>query len=88
MAAHLQRYRSELNSLEVTIADIDRQLTEMRHFHDSTDDANRQLIHGLNQTASQVRATNDFGQELEKKLNNILALVSSIYLPYRSDQCL
>ncbi|KAF2690742.1 hypothetical protein K458DRAFT_482942 [Lentithecium fluviatile CBS 122367] len=75
IAAHLHRYRPELNSLEATIRDIDRQLTEMRHVHESTDDANRRLIHGLAQTASQARATNDFGQELEKKLSNILALL-------------
>jgi chromosome segregation ATPase len=75
IAAHLHRYRSELNSLEAVIVDIGCQLTELRHLHESTEDSNRQIAHGLDQTASQVKATNDFCQELEKKLSNILALV-------------
>jgi hypothetical protein len=77
IAAHLHRYRSELNSLEASIAYVGHQLTEMRHIHNETDHANRRVIHGLEQTASQIKATNDFSLELEKKLNNILALVCS-----------
>ena len=75
IAAHLHRYRSELNSLEATITSVSQQLTELHHIHESTNDANRRLVHGFDQTASQVRSTNDFCQELEKKLGNILALV-------------
>ncbi|PVH92281.1 hypothetical protein DM02DRAFT_663083 [Periconia macrospinosa] len=73
IASHLHRYRSELNSLEATITNKSHQLTEMRHIHESTDDANRRIVHELDQTGSQVKATNDFSQELEKKLSNILA---------------
>jgi ABC-type transporter Mla subunit MlaD len=47
----------------------------MRHVHNQTNDANRQVVHALDQIASQIRATNDFSQELEKKLTNILAVV-------------
>ncbi|KAF2726635.1 hypothetical protein EJ04DRAFT_582560 [Polyplosphaeria fusca] len=75
IAAHLHRYGSELKSLEATISDMDKQLTEVCNFHERTDDANRQIIHGLNHIASQVREINDFVLELEKKLNNILALL-------------
>lgn len=78
IAAHLHRYRSELTSLEATIADIRSHLTAMNDSHNSTDDANGQVFRGLDQTASQVRAINDFGQELEKKIDNILALASNI----------
>jgi hypothetical protein len=72
IAAHLQRYRSELNSLEATIADI-FQLAQKKH--GASDTGERRVTLGLAQTASQVKATSDFGQELEKKLSNILALV-------------
>jgi hypothetical protein len=54
----------------------------MGYAHMTTDKANRRVVHGLDQTASQIRATNDFSQELEKKLSNILALVSSPLINY------
>jgi hypothetical protein len=72
IAAHLQRYRSELNSLEATIANISQLFKEK---HGASDTGDRRFTLGLAQTASQVKATNDFCQELEKKLSNILALV-------------
>lgn len=75
IAAHLQRYRSELNSLGATITNISELLAEKHDIHVEADAANRRVAHGLAQTASQVEATSDFSQELEKKLGNILALV-------------
>jgi len=79
IAAHLHRYHTDLNCVEATVTQIVHQLTQMRHTHEAYEDANRKTVHGLEQTASQLRATNDFSQEVKEKSRNILALVSERY---------
>jgi hypothetical protein len=65
IAAHLHRYRSELSSVEGIILDLATHYAAVceQGPGDSADRASR----GFSQVLSQMKATNDFAQELEKK---------------------
>lgn len=76
IAAHLHRYRSELNSLIRTTKALKGHEEIIRHGHKEPKNIGHS-VGGLEQIISQVEATNDFAQELEKKIQNILALVSA-----------
>ena len=79
IAAHLQRYGSELASMEDTLSDI------IRHHHDwledQSSDVNKIAVrenlvcNGLDEMASQLRQVKAFLVEVKNKLENILALV-------------
>lgn len=77
IAAHLYRYRSELRSLERIIVDISTHYDFLNRCGNgeagagSENDGRR-----LGQILSEVEACHDFATELEKKTQNILALVS------------
>lgn len=73
IAAHLHRYRSELNSVEGIIADLSTHYTILceRGAKEDAEKASR----GFRQVLTQIQATNHFAQELEKKVQNILALL-------------
>ena len=68
MAAHIHRYGTELGSLEDTSSEV------MRVF--ATDGRDSASLVGIEQAKSQLKATNAFVREQEKKVQNILALVS------------
>ena len=69
MAAHIQRYRTELDSLEDTA-------TELARWFDTLQRPANSSLTGIEQVRSQLKATNAFVKEQEKKTQNILALVS------------
>ncbi|KAL8997690.1 MAG: hypothetical protein Q9169_003097 [Polycauliona sp. 2 TL-2023] len=69
MAAHIQRYGTELDSLEDTTAEISK-------WSDALQQPNNAFIVSIEQIRSQLKATNAFVKEQEKKTQNILALVS------------
>lgn len=80
IAAHLQRYGSELTSTEETLSDIIRhhdqflsgaKLEGLRPIADDN-----LVCNGLNEITSHLRQVKAFLLELETKLKNILALVS------------
>lgn len=71
MAAHLHRYSSELASIEETVLDIFN-----RHKPLNSRKAFERVQDGLAQILSQVKSVRNFEAELEKKIQNILALVS------------
>jgi hypothetical protein len=80
MAAHLHRYLSELKSLEETLSDIGG-------YYESTGlqgPQNPTIENSIWQIASQLQPIKHFASELEKKLQNILALVRphAIQCPY------
>jgi hypothetical protein len=70
MASHLHRFRSELDWLEDTIAWIRE---NMGTFH-ATEEAG---LASLGYVATHLKSSNCFAMEVEKKIQNILALVSS-----------
>lgn len=70
MAAHVHRYRTELDSLEDTGSEIER-------FFAATHGQDSPSLVGIGQVKSQLKATNAFVREQEKKIQNILALVST-----------
>lgn len=77
IAAHLQRYLSEFKSLQGIIADLS---TDYKQIHASeistgTSEDYEQARRGFAQVQSQVDAAHDFAVELEKKTQNILALL-------------
>jgi hypothetical protein len=81
MAAHLHRYAAELISLEETVTEIIRQ-------HKSIF-GNAEVMppylfdkvqRGLSQVSSQIRPVKFYELELEKKIQNILALVRISFL--------
>jgi len=74
IAAHLHRYRSELNSVEGIIAGLSTHYTILCE-RGAEGDAGK-ASRGFSQVLTQMQATNYFTQELEKKVQNILALVS------------
>lgn len=79
MAAHVHRYGTELGSIEETSCELSKAFIAM---HDNRDSSTA----GFEQVKSQLKATNAFARELEKKTKNILALVSllayiSVLLP-------
>jgi septin family protein len=76
MAAHLHRYAAELRSFEEIVTDID---IHHKSILGQTQDMPRYLFDrvetGLYQVASQLHSIKSFEMELEKKIQNILALV-------------
>ena len=70
MASHLHRFRSELDWLEDTIAWIRE---NMGIFHAMEESG----FASLGFVATNVKSSNCFAIELEKKIQNILALVNS-----------
>ena len=81
IAAHLQRYGSELASIEEALLDIVRHHDEFlsgarsEGFRPVADD--NIVCNGLNDVASHLRQVKIFLLELNTKLENILALVNS-----------
>lgn len=78
IAAHLHRYLSELNSLQGVIVDL---ATHYESVYEGEEEAShlesfQAASRGFSQTLSQIEASHAFAQELEKKIQNILALVS------------
>lgn len=81
MVAHPHRYLSEHKSLQGTVMDM---VTNYEAVHESreqkdhdpvdSDDLER-ATRSFSQVLSQIEATQDFAQELEKKIENILALL-------------
>ena len=72
MAAHVHRYGTELDSLEDTSSELTRIL--------ASDGRDSTSLMGIEQVRSQLKATNAFVREQEKKIQNILALVSRLFL--------
>ncbi|KAL8671290.1 MAG: hypothetical protein Q9168_004211 [Polycauliona sp. 1 TL-2023] len=69
MAAHIQRYGTELDALEDTAAEISKWSHGIQR-------PQSPLLASIEQIRSQLKATNAFVKEQEKKTQNILALVS------------
>lgn len=70
--AHLHRYRSELSSMEGITLDL------ASHYATICDgDTANKVSQDFSQVLSQIQATSTFAKELEKKIQNILALVNS-----------
>ena len=79
IAAHLHRYTSELTSIEDTtnaIVKTHRLVFSVAESHRS-DTAFQRVEDGFNQAASHLTAAKAFELELEKKIENILALVGA-----------
>ncbi|KAJ4211540.1 hypothetical protein NW759_012452 [Fusarium solani] len=77
IAAHLQRYLSELKSLQAIVIELS---TDYSTVHEREISAGavgdfEQAARGYNQVLSQVEAAHEFAVELEKKTQNILALL-------------
>lgn len=79
IAAHLHRFRSELSSTEGIILELNTQYAAILE----GDDADK-AARGFNQVLSQMQATSRFVKELEKKIQNILALVRTLQLLSRT----
>lgn len=76
MAAHLHRYGSELKSLHETLPDIEAYHESVNSLGVPSDVFQSQRAkNGLRQIASQLQPVRHFEAELEKKLQNILALL-------------
>lgn len=78
IAAHLHRYLSELRSLREIVVDL---LVHYKSIHAPEIERGNledfeQASSGFRQVLSQIEASQDFATELEKKTQNILALVS------------
>lgn len=71
MAAHVHRYGTELDSLE----DASTELTRVF----AIDGRDSTSLVGIEQAKSQLKATNAFVREQEKKIQNVLALVIRHY---------
>ncbi|KAF2250075.1 hypothetical protein BU26DRAFT_518529 [Trematosphaeria pertusa] len=68
--AHLHRYRSELSSMEGITLDL------ASHYATICDgDTANKVSQDFSQVLSQIQATSTFAKELEKKIQNILALL-------------
>lgn len=78
IAAHLHRYQSELQSLEGIVTDLSSHHDYMECSEGSEGDSggSENGTRGFSQVLSQIEACHDFATELEKKAQNILALVS------------
>ena len=80
MAAHLHRYASELNSQDEILSGISKYHKDTHSddgMHNFPNEFQFQRIeNGLQQVVSQLQPVKHFEEELEKKLQNILALVS------------
>lgn len=89
MAAHLHRYKTELNRIGLILSDLRTHRHDMTNIPTHEDDEpvcsepsltvdhEAQRIERL---ASQLRAISNFCDELEKKVQNILALVSRMQM--------
>ena len=89
MAAHLHRYKTELNSIGLLLSDLRTRRRDMTHIStrnqddpvcsesSTTIDHEAQRIERL---ASSLTATSNYCDELEKKVQNILALASLIQM--------
>ncbi|RNJ61248.1 hypothetical protein D7B24_000102 [Verticillium nonalfalfae] len=79
IAAHLQRYLSELKSLRGIAADLSANHASVHAnaAEHGNEDALKQAARGFAQVLSQVDAAHELAVELEKKTQNILALISS-----------
>lgn len=78
MAAHLHRYASELQSLQdTTAAVIEKHPLVTGHDPQTPEKAFQVIEDDLNQTQSQIKAIIDFEIELEKKIKDNLALVTT-----------
>lgn len=77
IAAHLHRYISELKSLEGIVVDLSTHFDSLcaNDRQDSDLSTLEQAYRGFSQVLSQVEALHDFTKELEKKIENNLALV-------------
>lgn len=77
IAAHLHRYQSELKSLEGTVTDLSNHhdYVESNEGSESVPEESENRTRGFSQVLSQIEACHDFATELEKKAQNILALV-------------
>ncbi len=88
MAAHLHRYTSELTSIEDTIAAIGKYHAHVMGVESVEPSvAFNYIEQGLFQIASQLKAVQRFEQELEKKIQNSLALVSDAIALGASASC-
>ena len=80
MAAHLHRYGSELRSLSDILIDLqsyNRDLHDEFVLHGVRDvEALGSIITALEQAASYLTAICSFRDELQQKIDNVLALVS------------
>lgn len=76
VAAHLHRYGSELKAIQDNLTDI---VQIYRNFRDAQHDAGPEngSLSSFDQIATQVKQVKAFRWELEVKLQNILALVST-----------
>lgn len=77
MAAHLHRYKSELNCMEYILSDFKLHQAEM-----TPSDGGKAAVEEmgndfrkLHQLSSQLRAIIDFEDEIERKVKNTLTLV-------------
>ncbi len=77
IAAHLQRYTSELTSMEDTMNAIVKAHQSVLSSAESqmSNATFKRVEDGFNQAASHLKAAKAFELELEKKIENILALV-------------
>lgn len=76
IAAHLHRYQSELKSLEGTVTDLSTH-HDYVECSEGVSEGSENGTRGFSQVLSQIEACHDFANELEKKAQNILALVIS-----------
>lgn len=79
IAAHLHRYQSELKALEATVTDLSTHHDYVECIEGSEGDSGESEngTRGFSQVLSQIEACHDFATELEKKAQNILALVNT-----------
>lgn len=84
MAAHLHRYKTELNRIGLILSDLRTHRQDMTHTPspdgDEPDDHFSPTVdreaQRIEQLASLLTAISTFSDEMEKKIQNILALVS------------
>lgn len=94
MAAHLHRYKTELQRIDLVLSDLRKYRAEMtykpkpksrdREEHGKQEDdeeafppIDRELLK-IEQLASQLAAISSFSDEMESKVQNILALVCQL----------
>ena len=97
MAAHLHRYKTELNRIGLILSDLRTHRQDMTHIPTYKEDepvfadASPTVDHEaqrIEQLASFLTAISNFCDELEKKVQNILALVSWIQMNQTGAQVL
>jgi hypothetical protein len=89
MAAHLLRYKTELNRIGLILSDLRNHRQDMTQVPTRNEDelactgsspAVDHEAQRIERLASNLTATSKFCDELEKKVRNILALVGSIQM--------